>query len=99
MNQMLKNNMIRSIRDIDNFDDMRDIIDAINEQQKAISRESTRKFAVGDYVYFTTRGGEQIDGVVTKVNPRTVNVQVGVRRWKVDASLLSLEPISSKGVA
>jgi len=93
MNQMTKNNLIATIRDIDNFDDMRDVIDAINDQQKRISRMSSRKFAVGDYVYFIGKRGEQIDGVVTKVNPRTVSVQVGMTRWKVDASLLSLEPI------
>jgi dsDNA-specific endonuclease/ATPase MutS2 len=91
------NNIINDIRSIDNFDDMRTIIDAVNEQQKAIARMSTRKFAVGDYVYFMNKRGEQIDGLVTKVNPRTVNVQVGMTRWKVDASLLSLEPI--KGAA
>jgi len=87
------NNIIKAIGNIDNFDDMRTIIDAVNDQQKAIARMSTRKFAVGDYVYFKTRSGEQIDGVVTKVNPRTVKVQVGMTRWTVDASLLSLEPI------
>ena len=87
------NDIIKAIGNIDNFDDMRTIIDAVNEQQKRIARMSTRKFTVGDYVYFKTRSGEQIDGVVTKVNPRTVKVQVGMTRWTVDASLLSLEPI------
>jgi len=87
------NDIIKAIGNIDNFDDMRTIIDAVNNQQKAIARMSTRKFAVGDYVYFQNRRGEQIDGVVTKVNPRTVKVQVGMTRWTVDASLLSLEPI------
>lgn len=93
MNQMLKDNMIHFIREIDNFDDMREIIDAINEQQRVIARESSRKFAVGDYVYFMNRQGEQLDGVVEKVNPRSVKVRVGAMIWKVDASLLSLEPI------
>ena len=93
MNQMLKDNMIHFIREIDNFDDMREIIDAINEQQRVIARESSRKFSVGDYVYFLNRQGEQIDGVVEKVNPRSVKVRVGMTIWKVDASLLSLEPI------
>jgi len=92
------NDIINNIRNIDNFGDMRAIIDAVNEQQKNIARMSTRKFAVGDYVYFMNKRGEQIDGLVTKVNPRTVNVQVGMTRWKVDASLLSLEPFK-KGAA
>ena len=87
------NDIISAIRNIDNNQDMRDIIDAVNAQNKQIARMSTRKFAVGDYVYFKTRNGQQIDGVIIKVNPRTVKVQVGVTRWKVDASLLSFEPI------
>jgi len=93
------NDIIANIRNVDNNQDMRDIIDAVNEQQKRIARMSSRKFAVGDYVYFQNRRGEQIDGVVTKVNPRTVSVRVGMTRWRVDAGLLSLEPITNKEVA
>ena len=87
------NDILNAIREIDNFDDMRDVINTINDQQKRIARMSTRKFSVGDYVYFIGRGGEQYDGPVTKVNQRTVKVRVGMTLWTVDASLLSKEPI------
>jgi len=87
------NDILNAIREIDNFDDMRDVIDTINDQQKRIARMSSRKFSVGDYVYFIGRGGEQYDGPVTKVNQRTVKVRVGMTLWTVDASLLSKEPI------
>ena len=87
------NDILNAIREIDNFDDMRDIIDTVNDQQKRIARMSSRKFSVGDYVYFIGRGGEQYDGPVTKVNQRTVKVRVGMTLWTVDASLLSKEPI------
>jgi hypothetical protein len=90
------NDIINNIRNVDNFDDMRDIIDAINDQQKRIARMSTRKFSVGDYVYFTGRGGEQYDGPVIKVNQRTVKVRVGMTLWTVDASLLSKEPLNAE---
>lgn len=90
------NDIINGIRNIDNFDDMRDIIDTINDQQKRIARMSSRKFSVGDYVYFTGRGGEQYDGPVTKVNQRTVKVRVGMTLWTVDASLLSKEPLNAE---
>jgi len=90
------NDIINGIRNIDNLDDMRDIIYAINDQQKRIARMSTCKFSVGDYVYFTTKRGEHIDGVVTKVNQRTVKVRVGVTLWTVDASLLSKEPLNTE---
>lgn len=90
------NDIINGIRNIDNFDDMRDIIDTINDQQKRIARMSSRKFSVGDYVYFTGRGGEQYDGLVTKVNQRTVKVRVGMTLWTVDASLLSKEPLNAE---
>ena len=87
------NDILNTIRNIDNFDDMRDVIDTINDQQKRIARMSSRKFSVGDYVYFIGRGGEQYDGPVTKVNPRTGKVRVGMTLWTVDASLLSKDPI------
>lgn len=87
------NDILNAIREIDNFDDMRDVIDTINDQQKRIARMSSRKFSVGDYVYFIGRGGEQYDGPVTKVNQRTVKVRVGMTLWTVDASLLSKDPI------
>jgi len=90
------NDILNAIRNIDNFDDMRDVIDAINGQQKRIDRMSTRKFSVGDYVYFIGRGGEQYDGPVTKVNQRTVKVRVGMTLWTVDASLVSKEPINAE---
>lgn len=90
------NDIINNIRNVDNFDDMRNIIDAINDQQKRIARMSSRKFSVGDYVYFTGRGGEQYDGPVTKVNQRTVKVRVGMTLWTVDASLLSKEPLNAE---
>ena len=94
MNNM--NDILNGIRNIDNFDDMRDIIDAVNVQQKRIARMNTRKFSVGDYVYFIGRGGEQYDGPVTKVNQRTVKVRVGMTLWTVDALLLSKEPITAE---
>jgi len=90
------NDIISNIRTIDNFDDMCDIIYAINDQQKRIARMSTCKFSIGDYVYFTTKRGEQIDGVVTKINQRTVKVRVGVTLWTVDALLLSKEPTNAE---
>ena len=87
------NDILNAIREIDNFDDMRDVINTVNDQQKRIARMSSRKFSVGDYVYFIGRGGDQYDGPVTKVNQRTVKVRVGMTLWTVDASLLSKEPI------
>ena len=87
------NDLLTAIREIDNFDDMREVINTVNDQQKRIARMSSRKFSVGDYVYFIGRGGEQYDGLVTKVNQRTVKVRVGMTLWTVDASLLSKEPI------
>jgi len=87
MNNM--NDILNTIRNIDNFDDMR-------VQQKRIARMNTRKFSVGDYVYFIGRGGEQYDGPITKVNQRTVKVRVGMPLWTVDALLLSKEPITAE---
>jgi len=89
------NDILNTIRNIDNFDDMRDIIDAVNVQQKRIARMNTRKFSIGDYVYFIDRG-DRYDGRVIKVNQRTVKVRVGMTLWTVDALLLSKEPITAE---
>lgn len=83
--------IIAGIRSVDNNQDMRDIIDAVNDQQKQIARMSSRKFSVGDYVYFKNKQGEVISGPVIKVNPSTVKVQVGMVKWTVNAGLLTLD--------
>jgi len=91
------NDLLNAVRNIDSREDMNRLIEVVNEQNKRMSRMKSKAFSVGDYVYFTDRSGRQVDGVVTKVNPRTVQVKVGMTLWRVDASLLSREPI--KGAA
>jgi len=88
------NDLLNAIRSIDNHQDLSQVIDAVNQQNKRISRMKTKSFSVGDYVYFTDKSGRQVDGVVTKVNPKTVIVmEQGYGKWRVDASLLSKDPI------
>ena len=92
---MNRNEIIDAICNIDNFEDMRPIIDAINVQQKRIARMNTRKFSIGDYVYFIDRG-DRYDGRVIKVNQRTVKVRVGMFIYTVDALLLNKELINTE---
>jgi hypothetical protein len=61
------NDLLNAIRSIDNHQDLSQVIDAVNQQNKRISRMKTKSFSVGDYVYFTDKSGRQVDGVVTKV--------------------------------
>jgi len=88
------NDLLVAIRSIDNNDDMGRVIDEVNMQMKRVSRMAAKTFKLGDTVYFTDRTGREIDGIVTKVNPKTIHVNVGMNRFRVDASLLRSEPQS-----
>lgn len=87
MNNM--NNILNAIRAIDNFNDLDRIFEEVKQQNGRINRMKTKAFVVGDYVYFTDRSGGKCYGYVTKVNQRTLKVQVANTLWTVDASLVS----------
>jgi len=71
-----------------NNDELDQVVEAIKLRRTYLSRRVTRQLAVGDSVEFEARG-RTVQGVVTKINPKTVIVlEVGYGKWKVSASLL-----------
>ena len=66
------------------------IIERLKLIDQARSTVQLAKFSVGDQVRFTGPGGQAIDGVIIKLNKKTVGVQTREgRQWKVSPSLLS----------
>lgn len=70
----------------------RDDLDHVVELHKARSRNlitlSAMKFTVGDTVQFTS-GARLIEGIVEKVNRKTINVSTHTQKWRVSPSLLT----------
>jgi hypothetical protein len=71
----------------------RDDLDHVVELHKARSRNlitlTAMKFTVGDTVQFTSTRGRLIEGIVEKVNRKTINVSTHTQKWRVSPSLLT----------
>ena len=80
---------INEIRNMNN-DELNQVIEAIKMQRTWLARTTARAMAVGDTVEFEARG-RTVQGVVTKINRKTVIVREnGYGNWKVTASLLKM---------
>jgi uncharacterized protein YijF (DUF1287 family) len=53
-----------------------------------VAREAS-KFVVGDTVQFTSTRGRLIEGIVEKVNRKTINISTSTVSWRVSPSLLT----------
>ena len=58
------------------------------QTSRAVSAREASKFIVGDTVQFTS-GSRLIEGIVEKVNRKTINVSTHTQNWRVSPSLLS----------
>ena len=65
------------------------VVDLHKTATHLISRQEASKFTVGDEVEFRS-GSSLIQGIVEKVNRKTINVSVEFgRNWRVSPSLLT----------
>jgi len=98
------NSIIDDITKLNNFEDINEVVRAINAQSKKVRARNRRKeqegFREGDMVAFRGKRGERIVGTVDKINPRTIGVidDIG-RKWRVDPQLLKTPIYKNKGVA
>jgi hypothetical protein len=77
-----------SLISVMDHDELNAVVRAINARRKDIDQNATAKFSVGDQVWFSGKG-RIVNGVVTKVNRKTISVKaVGNQMWRVSASLL-----------
>lgn len=81
-------NVITAIHKMDS-NELNQVIDAIKLQRNFLTRQKAVTFRIGDTVSFAARG-QQVVGVVTKVNTKTVAVKQNntFTTWRVHASLL-----------
>ena len=69
--------------------DLNLVVDLHKTATRLISRHEASKFSVGDEVEFRS-GSSLIQGIVEKVNRKTINVSVEFgRNWRVSPSLLT----------
>lgn len=80
--------IIAGINQITSVDDLRTINHAVIEQIRTLSRRAANTFHVGQSVEFTSRLGDEVYGVVTKINSKTLKVKVGPMTWTVSAAML-----------
>ena len=84
---------VQAIYDLETMDDLYHIYDAIKLKQTQLQKQVTRKLTKGTPVKFTSRKeGQVIQGVLTKVNRKTVEVAVmgafGRVNYKVPAEMI-----------
>jgi len=78
-----------AILKIKSLDELKEINEAIGYQWKAIQKTQARAFRVGDKVTFVAKQGTVYNGVVEKVNQKTVAVKTGpYQTWRVSPSVL-----------
>lgn len=76
-------------------DELKDIQKMVNARWDAIERQASAQFYVGQKVWFrSSKGYGRIEGVVTKVNPKTIKVRQdrdgqGPMNWRVSPGLLN----------
>jgi len=73
-------------------DDLNHAVELHKARSKNLTTLSAMKFTVGDTVQFTS-GSRLIEGIVDKVNRKTINVSThtwpSTQTWRVSPSLLS----------
>ncbi len=82
------NTIIREIYGVDTIDGLRDIQRAVNQRRSELESRSALEFKIGDSVKFGTKCRGTQEGIVKKINRKTVAVLVGGITWRVSPSLL-----------
>ena len=80
-------NLINSM----NKDQVNDLVESIKLRRTRLARLATNSFNVGDHVTFVGRGGVPVKGTVLKIAIKNVTVDTNAGRWKVPASMLSMQ--------
>ena len=76
-----------------NEDQLNLVAQAVRDRRSIINLEKKSQFVVGDRVAFSN-DGTTYGGYITKINIKTIDVEVGEYTWRVSPSLLKI----SKGV-
>ena len=81
-----------AIFSIDNREDLTKLGKALNLRFKQLQEMDVLEYDVGDKVSFDDREGNTVNGVITKMNRKTINVlQDNGVRWRIAPSHLTKE--------
>lgn len=69
---------------------MKEISQMFNMQFKAKTQMAKNSFSVGQNVFFNDKRGQKIEGVVTKVMIKNVQVSTDAGLWRVAPTLLQV---------
>jgi len=67
--------------------DLNHVVELHKARSKNLTTLAAMNFTVGDTVQFTS-GSRLIEGIVEKVNRKTINVSTHTQKWRVSPSLL-----------
>ena len=67
---------------------MKEIAQMFNTQFKAKTQMAKNSFTVGQNVFFNDKRGQKIEGVVTKVMIKNIQVSTDAGLWRVAPTLL-----------
>ena len=68
--------------------DFKQVATMFKQHQNNVAQMATSNFERGDSVYFISRSGEKISGVVEKVMQKNIKVSTAKGMWRVSATML-----------
>ena len=69
--------------------DFKTVASLFKQHQTNVATMATGNFSTGDSVYFISRSGEKISGVVEKVMQKNIKVSTSQGIWRVPATMLN----------
>jgi len=85
----------RAILAIDNMDDLRETIAAINVKGRELQRYAANNFSIGNFVQFRSKTGKIVKGQIVKINQKTIKIKEtnGLTTWTVSPTMLTRQGI------
>jgi ribosomal protein S13 len=85
----------RAILAINNIEDLKEAIAAVNVKSRELQRYAANNFSVGNWVQFRSKTGKIVKGQITKINQKTVKIKEtdSLTTWTVSPTMLSRQGI------
>lgn len=71
-------------------DDLNTSASIFNARRRQLQAEIATSFSVGQKVTFVSSKRGPVNGIISKINRKTIQVKAGTVNWKVSPSLLSV---------
>jgi uncharacterized protein YkvS len=85
---MKLNELRKILATMENGDDYAAVIREVKAAHKRLQKQVTTNLSIGDTVRFDAKTRGIIQGVITKINTKTIVVDAGAMTWKVTPSLV-----------